>query len=80
MGEAPSYDLYSRHERLKLWESFTCPCDHPDLRPKCGGIKAVSLHIPALEQGVGWQRGIGMAVVLATFNWLEELSIDKLYV
>lgn len=41
--------------RVKLWESFTRPCDHPDLGPKYRGGEAV-LCIPVLEQGGGISR------------------------
>lgn len=32
------------------------------------------------NRGVGWHLGIGTALALDTFKWLEKLSTDKLYV
>lgn len=32
------------------------------------------------SKGVGWHLGIGTALALHMFEWLEKLSADKLYV
>lgn len=74
-GKKTDYDFEcAGHERVKLWESFMHPCDHPDLGPKYGGGKA-SCFVRSCPRARRWNsKGIGMALALAAFSKLEEQS------